>query len=54
MSGIIVPGREYTMKMSLAAFKKIAEFVLKNPIKSGDHFTIEGTDKKKLVIVLEA
>lgn len=54
MSEIIVPGREHSMKMSLTAFKKIAEFVLKNPMKPGDHFTIEGTDKKKLVIVLEA
>lgn len=41
------------MKMSLAAFRKIAEFVLHNPLKPGDKFTIEGTDKKKLVIFLE-
>lgn len=53
MSDIILPGHEHTMKISLAAFHKIAKFVLENPMKPGDKFTIEGTDKKRLIIFLE-
>lgn len=41
------------MKMSLAAFQKIAAFILQNPLKPGDKFTITGTDGKKLVVFLE-
>lgn len=42
------------MKMSLEALKKIARFILDTPeMKAGDKFTIEGTDKKKLIIFLE-
>lgn len=53
MSDIIIPTKDVEMKMSLQAFHKIAKFVLTNPIKPGDRFTIEGTDKKKLIIHLE-
>jgi hypothetical protein len=51
---IFVPGRDPAMKMSIAAFRKLAQFVLDTPFKANDYFTIEGTDKKKLVILLEA
>ena len=54
MSGIIIPGKEHTMKMSIEAFKKVAAFVTKTPFKAGDNFTITGTDGKKLVVFLEA
>lgn len=54
MSDLIVPGRDVSMRMSLAAFRKIAAFVLEHPMRPGDNFTITGTDKKRLVILLES
>lgn len=53
MSEIIIPGSEIRMQMSLPALIKVAQYVLenKNDMKPGQTFSIEGTDKKKLIIV---
>ena len=51
---LFIPGRDPALRMSIAAFRKLAQFILDTPFKPTDYFTIEGTDKKKLVIVLEA
>lgn len=53
--GIIIPGEEYQMKVSLEALIKIAEYLMENgkKMKPGDKFTITGTDRKKLTMFLE-
>lgn len=53
MSDIIIPGRDVELKMSLPALIKVAEYILdnKNEMRPGQTFTIEGTDKRKLIIL---
>ena len=50
---LIIPTKEPVMKVSLAALHKIAQFILENPMKPGDTFTITGTDQSRLIIKLE-
>lgn len=43
------------MAMSLPALIKIAQYILenKNEMKAGQTFTITGTDKRKLILLLK-
>lgn len=53
MGEIFIPGKDIEVNMSLEALHKIAKFVLTNPMKPGDDFTITGTDGKKIILHLK-
>lgn len=48
--GILLPGNDIHMSMTLVALRKTSEYILSHPMKPGETFTIEATDKKKLII----
>ncbi len=50
---LIIPGRDIHLNMTLKAWHETAKFVLTNPMKPGDNFTIETTDGRKLIIHLK-
>lgn len=51
-SPILIPG-EVHMNMALKAWQETAKYILAHQMKPGDKFTIEATDRKKLVIHLK-